>query len=88
MSKRTYTPSLSDNNGIPLEVDANDRRIKFVRIPQHYVTQLQLKRERFIHLSVMNALGISDNTWRKIRKGEQLRRYVAERLISGIQSTD
>lgn len=51
-------------------------------VPPEIVERICRIRQRDPSAPVMQQFGISDNSWRKLRRGEPLRRSVADRLIA------
>jgi hypothetical protein len=62
------------------------RSIAMVEIPADFVSKLEQFRASRRNRSVMLDLGISDNTWRKIRTGTPIKLTVAQRLLERVGS--
>ncbi|WP_156416666.1 MULTISPECIES: hypothetical protein [unclassified Sphingopyxis] len=69
-----------------LESDENIFREQFIRIPDNIVLIMKKLREENTSISIMILFGIGDNTWRRIRMGEPIRKSVASRLLLKIES--
>lgn len=61
-------------------------REQFIRIPDNIVLIMKKLREENTSISIMMLFGIGDNTWRRIRMGEPIRKSVASRLLLKIES--
>ncbi len=57
------------------------RDVAMEPVPPAVIARMQQLREASDGVPVMQQLGISDNTWRKVRAGEPLRRSVFLRLM-------
>jgi hypothetical protein len=53
---------------------------RLVRLPAEIVVRLEEKRAATKGETVMRSLGISDNSWRKIRSGAPIRASLAQRV--------
>lgn len=57
------------------------RTVAMMIVPDRVVERMGEIRAKNPTASVMEQLGVSDNTWRKIRAGEPLRASVAMRIL-------
>ncbi|WP_022683532.1 hypothetical protein [Sphingobium bisphenolivorans] len=59
-----------------------------VQLDRAFVEMLIQRRSCDNRHPLMQAFGISDNTWRKIREGKPIRASLAQRLIERMASAD
>lgn len=78
IARRTTAESANSRDRKPVARQA------FLQVPLEIVERMMRLRAANKSIPVMELFGISDNSWRKLRAGQPLRRSVVKRLVERI----